>query len=37
MAEDLRQSLGHGGPMVQREYDRDYARLGPRFAEGDGM
>jgi hypothetical protein len=34
-AQDLRDSLGNGGPMIQREYDRDYARLGPRFAHGD--
>ena len=34
---DLRESLQYGGPMVRREYDRDFARLGPRFAEGDCM
>jgi hypothetical protein len=34
--QDLQYSLQDGGPMVRREYDRNYARLGPRFAEGDG-
>jgi hypothetical protein len=32
---DLRQSLQSGGPMIQREYEQDYARMGRRFAEGD--
>jgi hypothetical protein len=32
---DLRESLEYGGPVVRREYDRAYAQLGPRFAEGD--
>lgn len=31
----VRDSLAKGGPMVQREYDRLYADLGPRFAHGD--
>ena len=33
--DDLRGSLEQGGPMVKREYDRQYAAMGPRFAEGD--
>jgi len=33
--DDLRGSLEQGGPMVKREYDRHYAAVGPRFAEGD--
>ncbi|KAH8887128.1 hypothetical protein GQ53DRAFT_693458 [Thozetella sp. PMI_491] len=33
--EDLRDSLEAGGPLIRREYDRDYGRLGARFAEGD--
>ncbi|KAM7187099.1 hypothetical protein V8F33_011433 [Rhypophila sp. PSN 637] len=33
--DDLRDSLGQGGPMVKREYDRHYAAMGPQFAEGD--
>ncbi|KAK3325115.1 hypothetical protein B0H66DRAFT_547409 [Apodospora peruviana] len=32
---DLRGSLEQGGPMVKREFDRHYANMGPRFAEGD--
>ena len=31
----LRNSLQRSGPMIRREYDQDYARLGSRFAEGD--
>jgi len=34
-ADQLQESLSNGGPMVKREYDRDFGRLGPRFAEGD--
>jgi len=33
--QDLRESLEHGGPMIRREYDQDFKRLGSRFAEGD--
>jgi len=33
--QDLHHSLEDGGPMIRREYDRNYGRLGPRFAEGD--
>ena len=33
--DDLRWSLEQGGPMVRQEYDRQYATMGPRFAEGD--
>ncbi|KAB5511497.1 hypothetical protein GE09DRAFT_1180128 [Coniochaeta sp. 2T2.1] len=33
--DDLRGSLEYGGPIVRREYDRGYADIGPRFAEGD--
>lgn len=33
--DDLRGSLEQGGPMVKQEYDRLYAAMGPRFAEGD--
>lgn len=32
---DLRDALAASGPMIRREYDRDYARLGAPFAEGD--
>jgi len=32
---DLRQSLRKGAPSIKREYERDFERLGPRFAEGD--
>ncbi|KAB5545806.1 hypothetical protein GE09DRAFT_1175303 [Coniochaeta sp. 2T2.1] len=35
--DDLRGSLEYGGPMVRREYDRGYADIGPRFAEGDPL
>jgi len=35
--EELRHSLEHGGAMVRKEYNRDVARLGPRFAEGDSI
>ena len=34
--DELEGSLRHGGPMIRQEYNRDLARLGPRFAEGDG-
>jgi hypothetical protein len=34
-ADDVRQSLEYGGPRLQREYDRNFMRLGDRFAEGD--
>jgi hypothetical protein len=30
-------SLNTSGSLVQSEYDSDFARLGPRFAIGDGM
>jgi hypothetical protein len=33
---DVHDSLAQGGPMVQRQYDRIYQRLGPQFAQGDG-
>jgi hypothetical protein len=36
-AQDLKGSLVKGGPMVRQEYDRDFQRLGPRFAQGDCM
>ncbi|CAK7272767.1 hypothetical protein SEPCBS119000_005298 [Sporothrix epigloea] len=32
---DLRDALAASGPMIRREYDRDYARLGSLFAQGD--
>jgi hypothetical protein len=32
----LEQSLVLGGSAVKQEYDSDFARLGPRFAVGDG-
>ncbi|CAK7219440.1 hypothetical protein SBRCBS47491_003844 [Sporothrix bragantina] len=32
---DLRDALAASGPMIRREYDRDYARMGSRFAKGD--
>jgi hypothetical protein len=28
-------SLERSGPMIKREYERDFARLGDRFASGD--
>ncbi|KAK4196792.1 hypothetical protein QBC40DRAFT_5443 [Triangularia verruculosa] len=31
----LRRSLQHGGPSIQREYDRFYNTMGQRFAQGD--
>ncbi|KAK4172983.1 hypothetical protein QBC36DRAFT_64803 [Triangularia setosa] len=31
----LRRSLQHGGPSVQREYDRFYSTMGQKFAQGD--
>jgi hypothetical protein len=33
---DLHRSLGQGGPMIRQEYNKDLARMGPRFAQGDG-
>jgi predicted RNase H-like nuclease (RuvC/YqgF family) len=33
---ELKRSMQKSGPMIQQEYDRDYERLGPRFAQGDG-
>ena len=32
----VEQSLAIGPPTVQGEYDRDFARLGQKFAKGDG-
>lgn len=32
---NVQQSLGESGPMIRREYDRDFARLGDGFARGD--
>ncbi|CAK7204604.1 hypothetical protein SEUCBS139899_007362 [Sporothrix eucalyptigena] len=32
---DPYEALAASGPMIRREYDRDYSRLGSRFAEGD--
>lgn len=32
----LRDSLQDSGPMIRREYNRDFARFGDRFAVGDG-
>jgi len=34
-ADDLKESLDHGGPSIRKEYNQDLARLGPRFAHGD--
>jgi hypothetical protein len=31
----LRNSLTESGPMIRREYNRDFARFGDRFAKGD--
>ncbi|KAK0716431.1 hypothetical protein B0T21DRAFT_415139 [Apiosordaria backusii] len=31
----LRRSLQHGGPSIQREYDRFYNTMGQKFAQGD--
>ncbi|EPE10555.1 hypothetical protein F503_05650 [Ophiostoma piceae UAMH 11346] len=33
--QDLRDELAASGPMIRREYDRNYSRFGSRFAEGD--
>ena len=33
----LENSLSQGAVAVRTEYDRDFARLGERFAVGDGM
>ena len=33
---NLQRSLTSGGSQVQGEYDQDFARLGRRFAVGDG-
>jgi hypothetical protein len=33
--EDAEQSLRSGGPLIQREYERNLRRLGDRFAVGD--
>lgn len=33
--DQVRGSLEQGGPMVKREYDRQFASMGSRFAEGD--
>jgi hypothetical protein len=35
--EALEQSLALGPPSVRGEYDHGFARLGPRFARGDGV
>jgi uncharacterized membrane protein YheB (UPF0754 family) len=32
----LRDSLQESGPLIRREYNRDFARLGNKFAVGDG-
>jgi hypothetical protein len=31
----LRGSLQDSGPMIRREYNRDFARFGDKFAQGD--
>ena len=31
----LRDSLTESGPMIRREYNRDFARFGDKFAIGD--
>ncbi|KAJ9649467.1 hypothetical protein H2199_000242 [Coniosporium tulheliwenetii] len=36
-ATSLEVVLKEGGPRVQSEYDRDFARLGEVFGRGDGM
>ncbi|KAF2421040.1 hypothetical protein EJ08DRAFT_597888 [Tothia fuscella] len=33
----VKDSLGASGPLIRREYDRDFAQLGPRFAHGDAI
>jgi hypothetical protein len=33
--DDLRDSLVESGPMIRREYNHDFARLGDKFAKGD--
>jgi hypothetical protein len=33
--DELRDSLERSGPLIRREYERDFARLGDRFAQGD--
>ena len=34
--EDAKKSLVRSGPMIQNEYDQNFQRLGPKFAQGDG-
>jgi hypothetical protein len=34
--EDVKTSLVKSGPMIQNEYDQNFQRLGPKFAQGDG-
>jgi hypothetical protein len=36
-SDQVHDSLSRGGPIVGREYERNFARMGPRFAQGDGM
>lgn len=33
----LEASLKYGGPSIKEAYDRDFRRLGPTFARGDGQ
>jgi hypothetical protein len=33
--EAVEDSLGQSGPLIRREYERDFSRLGNRFAAGD--
>jgi hypothetical protein len=32
----LQQSMTRSGPAIRDEYNHDFQRLGPRFAQGDG-
>jgi len=34
--EDFEQSITKSPPLVQQEYDKNFAKLGQRFAIGDG-
>ena len=33
--DELQDSLRESGPMIRREYNRDFARFGDKFARGD--
>lgn len=35
--DDIHDSLQQGGPVVRRQYDQNFQRLGPQFAQGDAI